>query len=84
LPFANVSSQLRIVMSTLPVLQTTESAATEIFVLATKPKLVLPRKSRAITLLLKGASCGECCAKTAAKANAVGPDAVTGAAKAAD
>src|SRR5262249_46773022 len=46
-----LSSQLRDVISTLLTRQTTESASTGIFVLGVKPKLVLPRKSRAMTRL---------------------------------
>ena len=55
-----VRSQERVVMLTLLVLQTTESAATEIFVLGVNPKLVLPLKSRAIILLSKARTTGEC------------------------
>jgi hypothetical protein len=71
------------VISTLLDVHTIESTATEILVLGVKPKLVLPRKSRAITLLSKARTSGECCATTAANAKAVGPDAVTGPARAA-
>src|SRR5262249_54034302 len=59
-----------------------ESASTEIFVLGVKPKLVLPRKSRAMTRLSDARTAGECCAITAAKAKALGPLAVPGAADA--
>src|SRR3984893_18477359 len=78
-----VRSQVRAVMSTLLVLHTTEFAMTEIFVLGVKPKFVLPPKSRAIILLSKARTNGECWAITAANARAVGPVAVTGAATAA-
>src|ERR1700730_12619820 len=44
-----VRSQVRAVMSTLLVLQTTEFAMTEIFVLGVKPKLVMPPTRRAIS-----------------------------------
>ena len=74
---------MRAVMSTLLVLQTTESAVTEIFVLGVKPKLVLPPKRRSIILLSKARTNRECWATTAANARAVGPVAVTGAATAA-
>src|ERR1700731_1125528 len=79
----NVRSQVRAVMSTLLVLQTTEFAVTDSVLLGVKPKLVLPPKSRAIILLSRARTDGECWAITAANARAVGPVAVTGAAKAA-
>src|SRR3984893_10599910 len=78
-----VRPQVRAVMSKLLVLQTTESAVTEIVLLGVKPKLVLPPKSRAIIRLLKARTNGECWAITAANARAVCPVAVTGAATAA-
>jgi hypothetical protein len=78
-----VRSQVRAVISTLLVRQTTESAVTEIVLLGVKPKLVLPPNSRAIILLSKARTTGECCAITAANARAVGPVAVTSAATAA-
>jgi hypothetical protein len=77
-----VRSQVHAVMSTLLVLQTTESAVTEIFVLGVKSKLVLPPKRRAIILLSKARTNGEYWAITAVNARAVGPVAVTGAATA--
>src|SRR5262249_22122693 len=77
-----LSSQLREVMSTLLTRQVTESASTEIFVLGVKPKLVLPRKSRAMTRLSDARTAGECGAITAAKAKALGPLALPGAADA--
>src|SRR5262249_58200030 len=77
-----LSSQLREVMSTLLTRQMTESASTEIFLLGVKPKLVLPRKRRAMTRLSNARTAGECCAITAAKAKALGPLAVPGAANA--
>ena len=77
-----LSSQLRDVMSTLLTRQMTDSASTEIFVLGVKPNLVLPRKSRAMTRLSNARTAGECCAITAAKAKALGPPAVPGAANA--
>ena len=61
----------------------TESVSTEIFVLGVKPKLVLPRNSRAMTRLSNARTAGECGAITAAKAKAVGPLALPGAADAA-
>src|SRR5215471_14985563 len=61
-----LSSQLREVISTLLTRQVTDSASTEIFVLGVKPKLVLPRKSRAMTRLSDARTAGECCAITAA------------------
>src|SRR5712671_3349886 len=78
-----LSSQLREVISTLLTRQTTESASTEIFVFGVNPKEVLPRNRRAMTRLSKARTAGECCAITAAKAKAVGPVAVPGAANAA-
>jgi hypothetical protein len=75
-------SQLRCVISTLLTRQTTESASTEIFVFGVKPNRVLPRKSRAMIRLSKARTAGECCAITAANANAVGPVAEPGAADA--
>src|SRR5215470_8999853 len=77
-----LSSQLREVMSTLLTRQITVSASTEIFVLGVKPKLVLPRNSRAMTRLSDARTAGECCAITAAKAKALGPLALPGAADA--
>src|SRR5262245_18610258 len=77
-----LSSQLRDVISTLLTRQITDSASTEIFVLGVKPKLVLPRKRRAMTRLSKAGTAGECCAIPAANAKALGPLAVPGAAKA--
>ena len=68
-----VYQQVRAAMSTLLVLQTTESAVTEIFVLGVKPKLVMPPKRRAIILLSKARTNGECWATTAANASAAGP-----------
>src|SRR5262252_1656379 len=78
-----LSSQLREVISTLLTRQMTESVSTEIFVLGVKPKLVLPRNSRAMTRLSNARTAGECGAITAAKAKAVGPLALPGAADAA-
>src|SRR5262245_45603141 len=77
-----LTSQLREVMSTLLTRQTTESASTGTFVLGVKPNLVLPRNRRAMTRLSKARTAGECCAITAAKAKALGPVAVPGAANA--
>src|SRR6516164_849003 len=77
-----LSSQLREVISTLLTRQMTDSASTEIFVLGVKPKLVLPRKSRAMTRRSNARTAGECCAITAAKAKALGPLALPGAADA--
>jgi len=77
-----LSSQLREVISTLLTRQTTESASTEIFVFGVKPNRVLPRKRRAMTRLSNARTAGECCAITAAKAKAVGPVALPGAADA--
>jgi hypothetical protein len=54
-----VRSQVRAVMSKLLVLQTTESAVTEIVLLGVKPKLVLPPKSRAIIRLSKARTNGD-------------------------
>src|SRR5262245_15366353 len=71
-------SQLRDVISTSVVRQTTESASTKIFVLW----LMLPRNRRAMTRLSKARTAGECRAITAVKAKAVGPVAVPGAADA--
>jgi len=82
LPALKVNSQVRRVISMLPVRQTTESTVTEMFVLGVKPKFVRPLNSRAITLLSKGRNRGECCAITAANAKAADPVAVTGAASA--
>src|SRR5262249_17744382 len=75
-------SQLREVMSTLLTRQTTESASTGTFVLGVKPNLVLPRNRGAMTRLSKARTGGECCAIPAAKAKALGPVAVPGAANA--
>src|SRR5262245_14566719 len=77
-----LSSQLRDVISSVLTRQTTESASTEIFWLGVKPNEVLPRNRRAMTRLLKARTDGECGAITAAKAKAVGPVALPGAANA--
>src|SRR5215470_11129656 len=77
-----LSSQLRDVISTLLTRQTTASASTEIFVLGVKPNLVLPRNRRAMTRLSNARTAGECGAITAAKAKALGPLALPGAAEA--
>ena len=59
LQIPKVRSQVRALMSKLLVLQTTESAVTEIVLLGVKPKLVLPPKSRAIIRLSKARTNGD-------------------------